>query len=183
MSISYEKAKESDAIALSKLGKATFIEKFGHLYQKDDLQIFLREEHSEQRYLSYFLEPGTIVSVARNNDDALIGYSVFGSLKLPVEGCSPNSLELKRLYVLALYQSAGIGSRLMENFMDWAIKNGNPNLYLGVFSDNIDAQRFYDRFGFSKVGEYDFPVGSHLDREFIYERKSVGPDNILKSAT
>ena len=60
----------------------------------------------------------------------------------------------------------------MKIFIDWSISKGAPDVYLGVFSDNIGAQRFYERFGFSRVGEYDFPVGLQLDREYIYERKS-----------
>ena len=172
MLISYEEAKEADVIALSKLGKATFVTKFGHLYQKDDLESFLSLEHSEHRYSLYFSDPETTISVAKTSDNTLIAYSVAGLLKLPVKSASPNALELKRLYVSASHQSTGIGSNLMKIFIDWSISKGAPDVYLGVFSDNIGAQRFYERFGFSSVGEYDFPVGLQLDREYIYERKS-----------
>jgi ribosomal protein S18 acetylase RimI-like enzyme len=179
MSISYEEAKETDVIALSKLGQATFVTKFGHLYKKNDLEYFLNLEHSEHRYSSYLSDPETTVVVARTSNHALVAYSVAGLLELPVKNCLSNSLELKRLYVLSSYQSTGIGSHLMKIFIDWAIRKGNPDLYLGVFSDNTDAQRFYERYGFSRVGEYDFPVGSHIDYEFIYKRKSGWRRNLF----
>jgi hypothetical protein len=43
-------------------------------------------------------------------------------------------------------------------------------VYVGVWSGNVGAQRLYERFGFRKIGEYDFRVGDQLDREFILAR-------------
>ena len=37
---------------------------------------------------------------------------------------------------------------------------------------NDTIEDLCERFGFSKVGEYEFSVGLQLDREYIYERKS-----------
>jgi RimJ/RimL family protein N-acetyltransferase len=49
-------------------------------------------------------------------------------------------------------------------------------VYIGVWSGNAGAQRLYARHGFEKIGEYDFPVGQHLDREFILrQRESPTP--------
>jgi len=39
-----------------------------------------------------------------------------------------------------------------------------------VWSENFGAQRFYARYGFSKVGTYEFPVGQVRDLEFILRR-------------
>jgi RimJ/RimL family protein N-acetyltransferase len=41
---------------------------------------------------------------------------------------------------------------------------------VGVWSENVGAQRLYARYGFEKIGEYDFPVGAQLDREFILKQ-------------
>jgi RimJ/RimL family protein N-acetyltransferase len=55
--------------------------------------------------------------------------------------------------------------------LDWAIARaiarGATQFYLGVFSENHRAQRFYARNGFAKVGEYQFPVGAQMDDEDI----------------
>jgi len=39
-----------------------------------------------------------------------------------------------------------------------------------VWSENFGAQRFYARYGFEKVGTYEFPVGQTRDLEFILRR-------------
>jgi RimJ/RimL family protein N-acetyltransferase len=39
-----------------------------------------------------------------------------------------------------------------------------------VWSENFGAQRLYARYGFTRVGDYFFPVGEHRDHEFILRR-------------
>jgi ribosomal protein S18 acetylase RimI-like enzyme len=41
---------------------------------------------------------------------------------------------------------------------------------VGVWSQNLGAQRFYRRYGFDKAGEYGFSVGKTVDHEFILRR-------------
>ena len=61
---------------------------------------------------------------------------------------------------------------LLEAALEWLGERGRTPVYLGVWSENDGAQRLYGRYGFEKVGEYDFPVGDQLDREFILKRSS-----------
>ena len=55
--------------------------------------------------------------------------------------------------------------------MDWMTEQSPPDLWIGVWSENLGAQRFYARRGFQKVGEYGFHVGRTVDREFILRRR------------
>ena len=43
-------------------------------------------------------------------------------------------------------------------------------VWIGVWSENHKARRFYGRYGFEKCGEYDFAVGETRDHEFILMR-------------
>jgi diamine N-acetyltransferase len=61
----------------------------------------------------------------------------------------------------------------LSQALAWLDARGRLPLYVGVWSQNLGAQRLYGRFGFHKVGEYDFPVGRHVDREFILERPAA----------
>src|SRR3546814_8886115 len=79
--------------------------------------------------------------------------------------------ELKRLYLLREHQNGGWGGKLFATALDWLQREGPRTLWIGVWSENLGAQRFYARHGFTKVGEYEFPVSRVRDREFILQRE------------
>ncbi|NBU27426.1 MAG: GNAT family N-acetyltransferase, partial [Caulobacteraceae bacterium] len=68
------------------------------------------------------------------------------------------------------HQGGGTGRRLLDLTLDWLRQEGRSTVWIGVWSENFGAQRLYGRLGFEKVGEYGFPVGKTLDREFILRR-------------
>ena len=72
----------------------------------------------------------------------------------------PGDGELKRLYLLPSQQNGGWARRLFETALDWLERDGPRTLWIGVWSENLGAQRFYARHGFERVGEYEFPVGA-----------------------
>ena len=74
------------------------------------------------------------------------------------------------LYVLASHQGGGWGGRLFDQAERWLLRDGPRTLWIGVWSENFGAQRFYARRGFEQVGTYAFPVGRVRDREFILRR-------------
>lgn len=166
-------AGTEDAEALSKLGVATFVEKFGHLYRDDDLRHFLNASHSPAFYTEALLVPGNKFWKAEDGSGALVGYAMAGKMTLPLEDAPDDAVELKRLYIAAPHQSAGLGARFMSTIFEWVENQGSPNLYLSVFSENDGAQRFYDRYGFRRVGSYEFLVGTHRDLEYILLRDRI----------
>jgi len=164
------RATSVDASKLAALGAATFSETFGHLYPPEDLQAFLTASHSVNAWTRTLADSERAVWVAELADAAPIGFLVVGACKLPVENREPNAGEIQQLYVLARHHNLRLGSRLMDNGLEWLEAQGRTPLYIGVWSENLGAQRFYRRYGFGKVGEYGFPVGKTVDREFILRR-------------
>lgn len=171
--ITIERATATDADALAKIGRETFIDKFGHLYAADDLDAFLETSHTPGYYRALLDNPQSRVWKAALPGGKLAGYAVAGRLGLPVADPLPDALELERLYIDKDHRAQGLGGRFMDAFFDWARDNGDPVTYVGVFSENFGAQNFYRRYGFEKVGEYEFPVGRHRDLEFIFRRSGV----------
>ncbi|RYE91924.1 MAG: GNAT family N-acetyltransferase, partial [Myxococcales bacterium] len=77
------------------------------------------------------------------------------------------------LYVDQAAQGLGLGKEMLERALGWLEQRAPGPLWLGVWSGNLRAQRLYERYGFGKVGEYDFPVGAWRDREFIFRRDAL----------
>ena len=163
------RATREDARALATLGAATFTETFGYLYPPEDLQAFLSTVHSVESWLKTLTDVNHAVWLA-HLEDAPIGFILVGPCKLPVENREPTAGEVKQLYVLARHHNLRLGTRLMEVGLAWLEAQSRAPLYIGVWSENHGAQRFYARYGFNKVGEYGFPVGNTVDHEFILRR-------------
>ena len=166
---SIRRATVEDAAVLAELGTATFVETFGHLYSPADLQAFLDESHTPAAYAKVLANPDYALWIAERDGEA-IGYAQAGPCGLPHAEVQPGDGELKRLYVLASHQGGGWGGRLFDQAERWLLRDGPRTLWIGVWSENFGAQRFYARRGFEQVGTYAFPVGRVRDREFILRR-------------
>jgi ribosomal protein S18 acetylase RimI-like enzyme len=167
---SVRRATSADAATLAVLGAATFTETFGPLYPPEDLQEFLLRTHSVDAWTRLLDDPQHAVWVVALGDSTPIGFIAVGACKLPVEDREATAGEIQQLYVLARHHNLRLGSRLMDIGMEWLNAQGMTPVYIGVWSENLGAQRFYGRYGFGKVGEYGFPVGKTVDREFILKR-------------
>ena len=163
------RADAADAPALAAVSARTFADTFGHLYPPEDLAGFLAEAHSPAYYGAALAVPDAAVFIAESMDGALVGYAYAGPCDLPHPEVTPACGELKRLYVVPGAQGAGLGGRLLQAALDWLSAPGRT-LWVGVWSENLGAQRFYASAGFEKVGDYLFPVGSSRDHEFILRR-------------
>lgn len=159
-----------DAEALRDLGISSFVAAFGHLYSSADLQAFLAENYALDIWKRQIGQTGHPIWLAEAPDGHLAGYAQASPCELPVDPIPEGALQLHRLYVRPGTLSSGIGGALMMRVLEWVDTSGRPPLYLGVWSGNEGAQRFYARYGFRKVGEYDFPVGEQIDLEYILRR-------------
>ena len=119
----------------------------------------------------YRVDPDT-VRIFRP-DGTLVGFLNAGPCKLPLPEPQPGAGEIRQLYLRSSVQRGGLGTRLLVLGLEWLAAQGHFPLSVGVWSGNSGAQRLYGRFGFEKIGEYDFPVGKHLDREFILRRQTA----------
>ena len=163
------RATPEDAQALCEIGRATFVETFGHRYPAEDLGHFLKMAYGLKR-TRQILADSRKASWIVEADGRAVGYALAGPCGLPHPDVGPRDGELKRLYLLRSYQGGGTGSRLLAEALAWLESRGSRRIWIGVWSENHGAQRLYSRAGFERVGEYQFAVGRTLDREFILRR-------------
>lgn len=162
-------ATQLDVPALSRLGQDSFRAAFGHLYDPADLSHFLENTYSEQAIATEIAAPEFIHCLAEQNEK-LIG---FCKLKMPgwydEYSTARNPISLGQLYVDPMLTGEGVGAVLMEWALGEAQIRGADAIQLSVWSENYGAQRFYARYGFFKIADIDFWVGSHRDEEYLYE--------------
>jgi ribosomal protein S18 acetylase RimI-like enzyme len=166
MSVRYRDANPEDAPMLASFWRARYVETFVHLYRSEDLDAFLAASYSPATQFAELVD-GRFAHRLAFDDDGLIGACKIGAVTLPIGSDARGSLELHRLYLVERAK----GRAIADAFMHWAMAQARLQnaawLYLGVFSENPRAIRFYRRHGFDQVGEYEFVVGAARDREFI----------------
>ena len=170
MDLVLREARRGDAPALSRLGIDSFVAKFGHLYSPQDLSAFLEEVHSEEAVSAEIADPARRYCLAEA-DGKLMGYCKMGlACGWPEFARGEHAIELKQLYTDPQATGRGIGGALMEWALSMARMRGADEMQLSVWSGNTGAQAFYARYGFAKVADITFAVGSHIDEEFLFAR-------------
>ena len=168
--LTIRRATVADAAALARLTELTFTETFGHLYPPEDLAGFISSTCTPETCRKVLEDARMAAWIVGPEGSPPVGFVVAGYCKLPVQNLEPTAGELRQLYVLSSHQNQRLGSKLFDVAIAWLEANYSP-LYIGVWSENFGAQRFYGRQGFAKVGEYGFPVGKTVDQEFILKRQ------------
>jgi len=158
-----------DAPALSALGRDSFCAAFADLYRPEDLQAFLKKAYCVEAVAREIAAEEYIHQLAEDAGK-LIG---FCKLQVPSTytqySSAKNPIALSQLYTAPELTGAGIGAALMDWALDKARARGADAVQLSVYSENYGAQRFYQRYGFTKIADIHFWVGQHRDAEFLYE--------------
>jgi diamine N-acetyltransferase len=163
-------ATAADIPALSRLGTDSFVAKFGSMYRAEDLAAFLTQSYSQTVIAAELANPDRLYRLAER-DGKLLAYCKLGlSCSFPQFARGSKVLELKQLYALSEATGIGIGGALMDWAMAEFASREADEVQISVFSGNLDAQRFYRRYGFEKVADVTFKVGAQLDAEFLFAR-------------
>ena len=168
MTVAYRMATRDDASALSEIGAQTFTDTFGHLYQPEDLEIFL-QNHSPANWAKELGDPAFEVRVAER-DGRLVGYVKLGPPHIPFEPRG-EAAELRQLYVIEEMKGQGIAHELIQWAIERARDLGADYLYLSVFTENHRARAFYEKYDFEPEGTYAFMVGNHADEDIVMRLK------------
>lgn len=158
----------ADVPALARLGRESFVAKFGYIYHPDDLATFLDQVHTPEAVAAELARDDRLYCIAEG-DGRLLGYSKLGLAPgWPEHARGQRAMELKQLYAAPDATGRGIGRTLMDRALAEARARGADEIQLSVYSENPGAQRFYARYGFEKVADIQFHVGRHIDAEYLF---------------
>lgn len=168
------RAEVTDAPALSALGAATFRETFDDSNTPEDMARYVAEAFFPEQQAADIVDPRSVMLVAEHREPtgatALIGYAQIRSGDVPAEVPGANPLELKRLYVLRAWHGKGVAQDLMNTCLTIARARGCDTLWLGVWEHNTRAQTFYRKYGFVRVGQHDFVLGTDVQTDWLMAR-------------
>jgi diamine N-acetyltransferase len=165
--IFYRAAAAGDSPVVADLFARCFIETFGHLYDRDDLDAFLGGATAEA-FAREIADPDFALAIAEQAGTPA-GFAKIGPPGVPID-TPQRTLELRQIYVLQPWQGQGVAGRLYDWVEAEARRRGAGHLQLTVFIDNHRARRFYERRGFVPVGRCDFMVGKQADEDIVMRK-------------
>lgn len=156
--ISIKQATADDAVLISALATTTFFEAYFVQDESANLAAYILDSFEPKKLRDEITGPDSrffIVSV----DGKAAGYAktIDGSRIDAV--IADKVIEIKRIYVVERFWGTGVGKTLLEYCISDARDRGFEQLWLGVWEENLRAQRFYAKFGFEPVGKVTFPYG------------------------
>lgn len=166
MSIKKISNSTEDIKALQAIAKQTFTETFGSQNTAEDLAKFLSEEYDFDKLKAEVENPESFYYFYYFEDE-LAGYLKLNVGAAQTESDYPETLEIQRIYVLQKYQGKRIGLAMMQQALAVAKKLKKPQVWLGVWENNLKAQAFYQKSGFKKVGSHDFILGDDKQTDYI----------------
>jgi len=189
----------NDAQALSEIASTTFCDTFGHLYPAEDLNNYISNAYTEET-MKQELEDSkrkTLFIFDQANPSKLCGYAMlhFGSHHDEHATTQEDALEIQRFYITKDCHGSGAAYVLMDRVAEIIKQDGNiyvmidmskryidivffysfsldsQVVWLGVWENNLRAQKFYNKYNFYEVGEHEFHIGKCRDRDLIFELK------------
>lgn len=171
-SIIVRRANLADAAAITTLGGDVFSLTFGHSVPPHELQAYLDSAYTIELITNDLQDPMKDVVVATNKDQEILGFAYL--TRGTTEPCVTEldrKVELQRIYVYPATHGKGIGGLLARSVEKLAQEQGFEYIWLGVWEENHNAQRAYEKWGYKRVGEHDFEVGSVVQTDYILVKR------------
>ena len=156
----------SDLALLRRISQETFTGAFGSQNNPADLQDYLHQAFSEEQLENELRNPESRFFFLFWKGQ-LAGYVKLNQGQAQTDLRDPDALEIERIYVRGAFQGQGLGSWLLRQLKSLAEREGKGYLWLGVWEENRDAIRFYERHGFITFGKHPYYIGSDRQMDWM----------------
>ncbi|PSL03294.1 GNAT family N-acetyltransferase [Cecembia rubra] len=165
-SIDIVKVDIKDLNTLQTIAKQTFIDAFEKDNSPEHFQKYLDRAFSLEKLTTELLEPRSEFYFAKNGEHVLAYLKLnFGSAKNELQ--DGDAVEIERIYVSQAFQAQKIGELLLQKSIQIAKERMTAYLWLGVWSENPNAIRFYKKHGFVPFGEHIFQLGDDAQTDIL----------------
>lgn len=158
-----------DATALADLAALVFRHTYGAAIPTAILDAYLARTFTPAA-LRQALANDSISYLVATQADRLSGYSKCAVTPPPTCVQGTKTVELVNLYVHPAYQGGGIGRQLLQQALQTGVTQQVTALWLCVWRANQRAINFYQRFGFTIVGETEVYVDDVVFADWVMEK-------------
>lgn len=152
------RAEPRDAELLAVLATTCFYEAYFEQDAPHNLASYIAESFAANKISTEIgLETITYFIMYRNR--CAVGFAKLRT-DTHFDGISDETaIELQRIYIVERVYGSGAGESLLRHCENFARKHGFESIWLGVWEENLRARRFYEKNGYSRIGQLEFPYG------------------------
>ena len=170
--LSIRKVTIADLDALLIISKQTFFDAFAALNHPDDMKAYADSAFTKTKFETELNNPYSAFYFVVDQDQ-IIGYIKLNYANAQTEFQDADALEIERIYVLAGYQGKKIGQLLLDHAIDAAHRAKLKYAWLGVWENNTNAIRFYERNGFEKFSSHYFMLGNDRQTDILLKKTLI----------
>ena len=167
--VTFRRGSVSDAESVSAFARRLFEETFGAQNDAQDMAMYTAKAFTPSVQRGELEDPARVYVVGER-DGTISAYALLrvGSRHSSVQGDAP--VEIERFYVDSALHGQGIAGAMMDEVVRIARSTGADVLWLGVWSQNTRAIRFYEKRGFIIVGSQTFLLGTDVQIDHVMAR-------------
>ncbi|MCK8520491.1 GNAT family N-acetyltransferase [Aquimarina sp. D1M17] len=166
--ISFGKAKLSDSLRISILLKTVYIQTYAVDGITFEFSNFITKRFSTEHVENIIKENPNRLIVAYHNENPIGVAEIIYDSNCPIRKITIP--ELSKLYVLQRFYGKGIGSRLLTEVEKKVKSQAYKEFYLEVYVKNLRAIAFYEKHGFTSIGNVDFPMEFNTYENFVMNK-------------
>jgi len=167
MELKVIRANSSNAETIASIGKLSFRDAFGNLFNdKNTLIEYLEYTYSIEKVTKSIEKENNVFFIAFV-ESVPVGFAKVKKYSLNEQIASIAQMELQKIYVLSYYHGSGAGSELMRAVLELAYEVQPDYLWLDTHTTNAKAIRFYEKNGFIKAGKNYFTIGAQTFEYFV----------------
>jgi ribosomal protein S18 acetylase RimI-like enzyme len=159
-------SNDADARLLAALGARLFEDAFGAMNDPEDLRLFLARTYSPDLQLAELRDANRATWIAEANHEA-VGYAMARRGSASPRVVARHPAEVQRIYADRAWHGRDVGGALLKACVEQAGAWGCDVLWLGVWEQNPRGIAFYEKWGFRRVGEQRFLVGTDSQRDHV----------------
>lgn len=151
------RASTKDLDLLVDIGRRSLWESHGRSAPAEVFQAYLDAKVTHAALQQELSDPHNIFNILYHNQKPA-GYSKIIYSKPEGDMPDKNVTKMERLYLLQEYYGLKLGHVLLQHNIDLSQRHGEAGMWLYVWKENDRALRFYQREGFTIIGDGWFPL-------------------------
>ena len=166
MQLRFQKCALSDKELLIEISKTTFVDAFEKDNDPEDFKAYINVAFAKENILNQLKNQDVDFYFVFKNEE-LVGYIKLNENDAQTDIKSEKAIELERIYVLQQFQGKQIGKLMLHKAIKIASEKHKEYIWLGVWEKNLDAIRFYEKFGISKFDTHPYYIGKDKQIDWL----------------